>query len=339
MKTIYYIFLLFLLPTINFYSKIFFILSLIILNFVLIYKKVYPSSDEPEARSKGKSIINQRVLQSGFYNKNLKGFLPILGAVGGSLSAFITVKNELRDIQIGRVNHLQEAEREGIRKSIDQDKEEHQRLLNTIEENRDELLKLYGEKTKLIGQNDRLLTLHQSIKDKVTSFKEKSIEDTSKLSDLGIIDQLIKQDTNKFTEEVNYLILEIEKSYSNLHSVSPPKVGQEDLQNQEISKSSILNLDFSSILEHFESLNGIKKIAVSLILGKSVIFSSLLTLIFIFYGNILIEKYNLESRFPKLARIIQLRRKFQKYYFNLNCIFILTIIITEISLSLALLFL
>ena len=40
-----------------------------------------------------------------------------------------------------------EEERKEIRRSID--KEEYQRLLNSIDNNRDELFKLYGERTKL----------------------------------------------------------------------------------------------------------------------------------------------------------------------------------------------
>ena len=160
-------------------------------------------------------------LQSGFGNRKLRGLLSTLGSVGGFLSAYITVKNEFKDYQIGKLFQLMETERREIRKSIDRDKEEHQNLLVSIDEYRDELYKLYSEKTKLVGHNDRLLTLHSKIKENVLSFKEKSTDSNVKLTELGIIDQLIKQDINKFSDsskarsELSEGVIDFEKSYSN----------------------------------------------------------------------------------------------------------------------------
>jgi len=109
----------------------------------------------------------------------------------------------------------------------------------------------------------------------------------------------------------------------------------------DIKESSIgpLNFEISTVLGWFEGLNGIKKIAVSLILSKSVVLSALISIIFIFYGNILIEKYDLENKYPKLAKFIQLRQKFQKYYFKYYCFLIFTVIITEIAFGIAILLL
>ena len=95
----------------------------------------------------------------------------------------------------------------------------------------------------------------------------------------------------------------------------------------------------NTVLGWFEGLNGGKKIAVSMILSKSVVFSALTSIIFIFYGNILIEKYDLENRYPKLAKLIHLRQKFQKYYFNYYCGLTLLVIITEIAFGITMLLL
>jgi len=54
-----------------------------------------------------------------------------------------------------------------------------------------------------------------------------------------------------------------------------------------------------------------------------VIFISLLSLISIFLGDYLIRYFNLEIKYSKLARFIQIRRKFQIYYFIFNTIIIL----------------
>jgi len=170
---------------------------------------------------------------------------------------------------------------------------------------------------------------------------------TTRLSELGILDQLIQQDSNKFTKELDSLILNIEKSYqegdSSVDNPSSTSSAGEIDNSNEIKESVIafpfFNLFPKGTIEWFESLIVIKKIAVCLIISKSVIFSALISIIFIFYGNILIEKYDLENRYPKLAKLIQLRQKFQKYYFKFYCGLILMAVLTEVIFSVAILLL
>lgn len=100
----------------------------------------------------------------------------------------------------------------------------------------------------------------------------------------------------------------------------------------EIKKSNIINWDW------FETLNTWEKLAISLLLTKSVVFSSLIGIIFVYYGDILLNKYNLEQKYPKIANIIKLRRKFTRYYFFLDCFLILGVIILEVCFSLFILF-
>jgi len=210
-------------------------------------------------------------------------------------------------------------------------------LLTSVENTREELFKLHIEKAKIFGHNDRLLTLHNSIKDNVVSYQDKSVDSTTKLSDLGILDQLIKQETNKFGQELNSLILAIEPILAD-NSSSPKREEGDTLDNlKDLKESSVFNFNIITSLDWFEGLNGIKKLAVSLILGKSMIFSALISIIFVFYGYILIEKYDLENRYPKLAKLIQLRQKFQKYYFNYYCFLIISVIVMEIAFAVAVL--
>ena len=316
-----------------FYFKVSVVFLLCILNMYLIF-------------TYNKEELPNKELQSGFNINNFKGLLTSLATAGGFLSAIITVKNELKSVQIGKLDQLQTEEREGIRRSIDKDTAEHQRLLASIESNREELYKLQLDRAKLLGNNDRLLTLQGSLKNNINSYISKSTEPSTKLSDLGILDQLIKQDTKKFSQEFNSLTLNIEQDQQPAACTVLPSPEKEENVSLEgtsssldIKKSNILNLDLFSNLEWFEGLNGIKKIAVSMIIGKSVIFSALVSIIFIFYGNILIEKYDLINKYPRLATIIQLRQKFQKYYFKFYCGLILTIIIIEVSFGIAVLLL
>jgi hypothetical protein len=56
----------------------------------------------------------------------------------------------------------------------------------------------------------------------------------------------------------------------------------------------------------------------------------LFTIIGIFYGETLIRYFKLEEKYPKLAKFIQIRRKFQQYYFALNMLLIFIALSTVI---------
>jgi hypothetical protein len=50
----------------------------------------------------------------------------------------------------------------------------------------------------------------------------------------------------------------------------------------------------------------------------------------VYYADKLIIYFNLEVKYPKLAKWIQLRRKFQDYYLALNFIIIIIILLVVI---------
>lgn len=338
-----------------FYYKFSFIFLLFLINLYLIFifnnypeiKRVHPKNfDNYYTKNYSGSLTNSKelpILQAGFNVQNLKSFITYLGTIGGLLSAAITIKNEIRDIQIGKLDQLAKEERDGIRRSIDKNREEHQTLLNSLDSHRNELYNLHIEKAKIFGHNDRLLSLHNNMKNNILSFKEKSIDPTAKLSELGILEQLIQQDASKFSQELESLILNIENpSFGNTEdSNSKVSLKESEINATEylkdIKETHIFDFNILTSIDWFEGLNGIKKLSVCLILGKGVIFSALTSIIFIFYGNILIKKYDLENKYPKLAIFIQLRQKFQKYYFNYYCFLILLVVVSEIIFSLAVL--
>ena len=104
--------------------------------------------------------------------------------------------------------------------------------------------------------------------------------------------------------------------------------------NPNVKNNSVLNP-----IELFENLDIYDKISLSLLYLNSVIISGLISIIFIFYGDYLINKFQLETRFPKLAKIIQLRRKYQQYYLILSILFILSGSLSQIIFSLMVLIL
>ena len=108
--------------------------------------------------------------------------------------------------------------------------------------------------------------------------------------------------------------------------------------NDSISKSSFILRDLHSSLKDFlKSLSGEELLAFGGLLLNGLIVNYTVNIIFILYGDYLIKKFNLESRYPKLCKFIELRRKFQQYYFFLN-VFIITIIVVSMIFANVLIF-
>jgi ABC-type multidrug transport system permease subunit len=80
--------------------------------------------------------------------------------------------------------------------------------------------------------------------------------------------------------------------------------------------------DFNSLISSLDYTQNIAFINLS---GIFVILVTIISIIFIFYGNIILDYLNLEQRYPKIAKFIILRRKFQQYYLLWD-IFIITIV-------------
>ena len=55
----------------------------------------------------------------------------------------------------------------------------------------------------------------------------------------------------------------------------------------------------------------------------------MISIIIVLYSDTLIEKYKIVERYPRLKNIIEIRRKFQKYYLIYSFIVILSVILLE----------
>lgn len=72
-----------------------------------------------------------------------------------------------------------------------------------------------------------------------------------------------------------------------------------------------------------QSLSLTKQSAVIHITNSILVLLCSLSLITVFYGDSLINYFKLEEKYPRIAKYIQLRRKFQQYYFFINALLIL----------------
>ena len=88
-----------------------------------------------------------------------------------------------------------------------------------------------------------------------------------------------------------------------------------------------------SYLDWFNSLPLTQQGALTHIVVSTTILISLSSLVTVFYSDYLIKRFNVESKFPRLAKYISLRRTFQQYYFLLNTVVITLFLLAIIALN------
>lgn len=99
--------------------------------------------------------------------------------------------------------------------------------------------------------------------------------------------------------------------------------------NNRDNKSQYLD----SLQNFFDGLNYQQNLAVVHISGSLFILFSLINIISIFYGEKLIFYFDLENKYPKITKFIQIRRKFQQYYLLINLILIISVLLIIIIIN------
>ena len=89
------------------------------------------------------------------------------------------------------------------------------------------------------------------------------------------------------------------------------------------SVSSFIDLENFNLQEFLSSLSRLELFAFISLCFNSLILNAIISIVFIFYGDILIKYFNLEVRFPKLAKFISIRRKLNNYALKYNLFLIL----------------
>ena len=133
--------------------------------------------------------------------------------------------------------------------------------------------------------------------------------------DLSTIDTLsdsINKGLDKITEQYSYLIDLITKS-------SGGKGG---------SASLIEHNPIEAINNFYSSLSFLETYDIVNLSAVVLIFLSITSIIYIFYGEIIITKIKLTTRFTSLTKIIELRRKLKKFYLITNILTILFLLLS-----------
>lgn len=88
------------------------------------------------------------------------------------------------------------------------------------------------------------------------------------------------------------------------------------LDDHDINKSSIISFDFD-LQTFLDSLSQEELLALGSLLFNSLVLSYVVSIILVLYGEYLIKRFDLENKYPKIAKFIEIRRKLQNYYLKL----------------------
>jgi hypothetical protein len=276
--------------------KLSLILFLLLVNIYLIYIQF----------DKSNRLDNIKYMQSGVEIKHLRNLYAIIAGNVGLYASILTIKD-----QVMRNNEIQ--------RRVEENKE---LLEKAKEEIINEKIIVAEIKTKYEASSGRMEELLIGLLSGIKQRNEKS----NKIKEI----KLTEEEKIIWQKDIDYKDSEILKQVKKMENENTEmKKLLENVDGINISESSIPNP-----FELFENLDIFSKLALSLLFLNSAIISGLISIVFIFYGDYLINKFQLEIKFPKLAKIIQLRRKFQKYYLILSILLILSGSLSQIIFSL-----
>lgn len=290
-------------------------------------------------------LINLGLLYSEFLdNKNNIGPEPFIKmGVGSELkkigyvfiasvsayATYFTIKSEhakQNDVEVLK-NALKSAQDGSKRVADDQTSANFSQKLhwNTLERGISDLEKIRFEKSNLMKEieatkeNENLLSIAAIDINEEILRKLETTTNNLERSEEGVLSELKKS---------------IEAGTKFTNSISKENNDIEILKMiNDVKKSSVFDLD--EILTRFESLDGISKLAFVITFSSSIILWCLLGIMLNIYGGYLLNRFNLEERYPKLATIIKYRQKLSRYYILSNFLIIISVCLVNITLGLS----
>ena len=256
---------------------------------------------------------------------SVKNLITSITAAVGLTSSVVTIHQYVKNEMIGYNKMLEvrskELEEENCRKNAVNSKE-----LEYLKDHKKKFEVQFNKLDKLKSDSEKLIIDKERLEQQLL-FAKDPLEQMRIKNKITQIDARISKNHEDMIAHLNIIKIDVI-----IHEDTSEKLY---LDTTKINKSMIIDLD--TIWDFFESINIFKRIALSLLLLKGVILSSIFSLIFILYGDYILKKYNIESRYPKIAKIIQLRRQFQRYYMILSILMIIFVCIIEIIFSLTIL--
>ena len=172
---------------------------------------------------------------------------------------------------------------------------------------------------KYLSELAILETKLTNIERKINLMEELSTEEVSLIKERDRL-KILLADSTKAREECYTHMKELDKEIDN-----------------KLIKSSFISSDFD-FKKFIGSLNQEELLALSGLLLNSLILNYTISIILILYGEYLIKRFDLESRFPRLAKFIKLRRTLQNYYLKICFVWIFMGILPQVFMYISILY-
>jgi DNA repair exonuclease SbcCD ATPase subunit len=235
----------------------------------------------------------------------------------------------LTTFSMGVFNTIKGTKTSVLQKQINKQEVKYEELNNKytslLEKN---LNKLETEREILEESNNlkqEVEILEQKLRKSVEIKRELQTKYSENSGDLSINEQI--QEVIKNGEEIHNMYESVNTKFDSFIN----KINTILINNRGGGADKSQYLD--SLQSFFNGLTYEQNLAVVHISGSMFILFSLINIISIFYGEKLIIYFNLENRFPKIAKFIQIRRRLQQYYLlmNIGLIFVVLVIIIFIN--------
>jgi hypothetical protein len=295
------------------FLQIIFFIIFIFLNFFLIY------TEYRDIQSKIQN--NSEYLQSGTGTTSniiphIKKYTTYFLAGAAALSSYIAIKNEYitnasheKEIAVYKQNLA--AANEELKKV--KDKQIVANMYNRM--NIDSLDRNFKEVQAFRTNRSKL---QKEIAEDYEKYKEtgdKSFETKAKLKETE--EKVLVRDESRVVQDFETTMHSSVK-FSREISKEADEEKILEIIKEDINKSSVFGFDLEKILKElwkeFESFDGITKLAFVMVLTSSLILWCVVSIILNRYSEYLLDRFKIESKYPKIAIFIKYRRKLSTYY-------------------------
>lgn len=309
---------------ISFFIKALFLGIFILLNIYLLYQEFKLIEHQNiDLRSK---IANSNSSQQ-FYsesdsspNKKLSQYFFIYGP---ALISYFSVYNLIKESNNSKESFKNELQ---ARAELEKDKNEIKAEQSISE----------AMKAKYVSNVDRITNEVDNYKNATVNLMDPDPENQQTLNQIEQLkvrklkgDQLTQSEQNLICEEtlyknkVNYYEHESNKAHKVLADIKG------EIQD-DINQSSLFSFDFNEI---FKNLNIDEQLALCNLVFNQLILSNIIGISLILYGDYLIKRFNLENKYPKLAKLIHLRNKFKEYNLKISILLIILCVVPQIAMN------
>ena len=173
---------------------------------------------------------------------------------------------------------------------------------------------------------------------KITDLEYKMQEYHDRMESLKRMLDSAKESTdwNFPSSSTEYLVKSVEETSSKLLETSQEIIRILNEKNKFLNNQNMFDL-FKDLINFFNNLYAnmnLEQISALMHLSSSILILVLLSSVMgIIYGDFLIKYFRLEEKYPRLARVIVLRRKFQQYYLFLNFLSIIIVLLALIGIN------